>query len=261
MPSPFPGIDPYIESVGLWRDFHGAFLSRVRAMLNRRLPQNYAAVMDDEFRIFEEAEGGKSRGVLFDVAVARTAPTPPGRRAEAEAASGQPAAMLLPEDEDEEEPPLWLEIQHLPDRELVAVLELLSPTNKGGHGRSEYLRKRKLLLKQDIHLIELDFLLSGPRLPMRGTFPEGDFYALVSRVDRRPVCDVYAWSIRQPPPTIAVPLRRPDPDVPLDLAALHASAFDEGGYNRLLRYNAPLALPLAEEDRAWAAERAREAVR
>ena len=38
MPSPFPGMDPYIETSGLWGDFHGSLLAAVRADLNSHLP-------------------------------------------------------------------------------------------------------------------------------------------------------------------------------------------------------------------------------
>ena len=39
----------------------------------------------------------------------------------------------------------WIEIQRLPERTLVTVIELLSPTNKYQPGRSKYLEKRNAL--------------------------------------------------------------------------------------------------------------------
>lgn len=256
MPSPFPGVDPYIENLGILRDFHGTFLTFLRAALVQRLPPNYAALLDEEFRIFEEDHPERRpRSYRPDVAVARTGPAVVEGRGGV--AVAEPVTVPLPEPVPEEERPLWIEIRRVPDRELVTILELLSPTNKDGHGRREYIAKRNALLERDIHLVELDLLLSGPRLPMGAALPRGDFYAFVARADRRPECEVYAWMLRQPLPTIAIPLRAPDPDVPLDLAAAYATAYDAGGYNRLPLYDRPLELPLAVADRAWAAERAR----
>ncbi|MBX6316783.1 MAG: DUF4058 family protein, partial [Isosphaeraceae bacterium] len=144
---------------------------------------------------------------------------------------------------------------------LVTVIEVLSPTNKTGSGREEYLEKRRELIDRPVNLVELDLLLGGRRLPMAEPLPPGDYYALVSRAERRPQAEVYAWTIRQPLPTIPIPLRPPDPDVPLDLAAIFATAYERGRYARSLDYGAPLTVPLAETDRLWAEGLARRAGR
>src|SRR5581483_402078 len=132
----------------------------------------------------------------------------------------------------------YIEILHRPERQLVAVLELLSPSNKTEPGRSVYLTKRNALLYQNVHLVELDLLLGGHRLPFRKALPLGDYYALVARGDRRPDCDVYAWTIRQALPTIPIPLRAPDPDVLLDLATVFSTAYERGRYRRSIHYEA-----------------------
>ena len=38
MPSPFPGMDPYLEISGDWRDFHATFIAHCRDTLNELLP-------------------------------------------------------------------------------------------------------------------------------------------------------------------------------------------------------------------------------
>src|SRR5262249_46785753 len=106
-----------------------------------------------------------------------------------------------------------IRILHRPERKLVAVLEMLSPFNKTGDGFSEYCSKRLELLHQKVHLVELDLLLAGQRLPLSEPPPEGDYYAFVSRADRRPDCEIYHWPLRRPLPSIPVPLLAPDPDV------------------------------------------------
>jgi coproporphyrinogen III oxidase len=47
MQSPFPGIDPYLEASGRWRDFHHRFISEICDRLTKRLPPNYEAVVDE----------------------------------------------------------------------------------------------------------------------------------------------------------------------------------------------------------------------
>jgi hypothetical protein len=152
-----------------------------------------------------------------------------------------------------------IRIVRYPERELVTHVELLSPSNKRNPGRGEYDAKRVALLHQRINLVEIDLLLAGERLETVEPLPAGDYYALVSRAERRPECDVYAWSVRRPLPPIPVPLKRPDADVPLELAVVFGQAYDRGRYAELLRYDTPPPLGLAEPDVAWAAGVAREA--
>ncbi len=171
--------------------------------------------------------------------------------------------MLVPHPDPlfAEERLTWLEVRRLPDRELVTVIELLSPSNKIGDGRDSYLRKRNETMAEEVHLVELDFLLGGRRLPLAGPLPPGDFYALVTRASpRKRTCAVYAWSVRQPLPLVPVPLKAPDADVGLDLHAVFADAYRRGRYARSLR-RSPTEFPLAEDDRAWVLEQAKPAPR
>ena len=43
MPSPFPGMDPYIEHPEVWSDFHGDFAAEIRAELNKVIQPRYVA--------------------------------------------------------------------------------------------------------------------------------------------------------------------------------------------------------------------------
>jgi hypothetical protein len=169
----------------------------------------------------------------------------------------EPITVPLALDDLDEIRERWIEIKRLPDRSLVTVIEILSPTNKTGSGRIEYLEKRKQWIRQPVNVVEIDLLLGGHRLPMRGLLPSGDYYAFVSRSNRRPNCDVYAWSIRRELPAIPIPLSIPDPDVLLDLRAVFAQTYDGAPYGESIKYSAPLDSPLASEDRAWAEQQAR----
>jgi len=251
MPSPFPGMDPYIEASGSWLDFHGAFIATCREMLNARLPEHYVASMDERTHLVEVTEQ-EVRLIRPDIAVSRDRSS--------EAATQRPAnggvATLEPQEIPlalyEEVVERRIEIRTDPDRELVTVIELLSPTNKSHEGFAEYMSKRRAVLRQQVHLLEIDLLLAGKRPSLAGELPPGDYFAFLSRADHRPLCQVYAWNLRHALPTLPVPLKPTDHDVPLDLAELFTLTYDRGRYRQLLRYNRPLDVPLSDTDRRWA---------
>jgi hypothetical protein len=163
----------------------------------------------------------------------------------------EPVKISLPQVEVEVRT-VWIEIRRPPKRTPVTVIEVLSPANKSGEGFYEYLRKRRATIRQKVHLVKLDLLLRGERLPMERALPPGDFYALVSRSGERPESDVYAWTIRDPLPSIPIPLSRPDPDVMLDLGAVFATAYERGRYARLIDYTVSPSNVKKTADRAWA---------
>jgi len=115
----------------------------------------------------------------------------------------------------------------------VSVIEVLSPTNKAGMGRDDYLAQRDSLIDQPVNLVEIDLLISGGRMPMEKRLPAGDYYAIVARAERRPEAEVYAWSVRHPLPVLPIPLRQPDPDVALNLADVIKTTYDRGSGSRL----------------------------
>lgn len=242
MPNRFPGIDPYIESQHGWPDFHARFITYCRDALMDSFPEHYVAQIDEKYRDVEEPDesmGWKDSTTPFpEVSGGTVGPLEPVTI---------PLAMLVRKSRVERR----IEVRQLPEWSLVTVIEVLSPSNKG-LGRTEYLKKRAAVLRQDVHLVELDLLLSGQRLPMMWPLPPGDFYAFVARADRRPDCDVYAWPIRRVLPPIPIPLRAPDADVVLDLPAVYAYAMEKGRYGRSLNYAEPLELPLDPMDRDWA---------
>jgi hypothetical protein len=260
MPSPFPGMDPYIEDQGRWADFHSSLVTYCRDTLAARLPEDYVAQIGERVYLVTW-QVDESRAILPDVAVLRE------DRPAREAAGERPGVATLEPvvipyaNAQEQVRETWVDVLRLPDERLVTIIEVLSPTNKAGSGRWEYLGKRRDVFEQPVHLVEIDLLVAGARVPMARPLPRGDYYAIVARAGRRPDCEVYAWSMRDRLPTIPVPLLAPDPDVPLDLAELVAPAYEHGRYARRLRYERPLTLPLRAEDRAWAEGLAQAAVR
>jgi hypothetical protein len=210
MPSPFPGVDPFLEDQVYWPEFHSKYIRGAQESLAERVPDDY------EVRL------------------------------------GQRPSLILESDLSEEVVEHRIEIRRFPGRELVTVLELLSPSNKEAPGDRLYAKKRLELIDQAVHLVELDFLLGGKRLEIKEDLPRGHHHAFVSRAERRPLSEVYSWSIRDLLPVIPIPLKAPDADVLPDLAAIFDTVYQRARYERASDYTAPLKLPLSPEDRDWA---------
>jgi hypothetical protein len=254
MTSPFPGVDPYLESQGFWPDFHASFITYWRDALMDVLPDNYEARMDECVSLVE-LPPERIKRIEPDLALSRRGPSTGSTATSAGVATLEPVTVPLVIEEEERQ--TFIEILRRPGRTLVAVLELLSPSNKEEPGRSSYLVKRNALLRQSVHLVEVDLLLAGQRLPLAKDPPPGNFYAYVARGDRRPHCDVYAWNIRRPLPSIPVPLVHPDPDVLVDLAAVFKTTYERGRYARSIEYATPPLTALHGDDRDWTVEQAR----
>src|SRR5580704_9755101 len=190
MPSPFPGMDPYLEDPAYWSDFHASFLLYLRDTINEGLPANYEARIDEKVNLVETVPD-RIKLLEPDLALSQDRPSLPGVIAATATATLEPVTIphLFIEEEQHER---WIEILHRPERSLVSVLELLSPANKEEPGLHRYGDKRLALLHQEVHLVEVDLLLSGRRLPLRRPLPPADYYVLISRGDQRPNCQVYA---------------------------------------------------------------------
>ena len=217
MASPFPGMDPYLEAPALWPDVHGNLITEIQAVLGAQVRPKYFVGIERRVYILEEDD-------------------------------------MAEEIEVQER---FLAVRRLPGRELVAVIEILSPANRtpGSRGREEYLAKRRQTFRSSVHLVEIDLLRAGARIPSVDPLPSCDYLAHVSRTSLRPRGEVYAWGVREPPPTIPVPLGEGDPDAVLDLARAIRQVFDRVGYELIVDYDGPPPEPpLRAEDAAWADE-------
>ncbi|MCS6858695.1 MAG: DUF4058 family protein [Abditibacteriales bacterium] len=251
MPSPFPGMDPFIESQR-WEDFHHALSEVIREWLIPHVRPRYVVLVEE--RVYVERQTDGHRGLIIpDVTVLERE----GQEmlsqgaAAATAVAVAPVILTLPMPERKRE--AFLTIRERETMEVVTVIEVLSPDNKrpGAEGRREYLRKRETVLESEAHLIELDLLRGGERLPTVEPLPAADYYAFVSRAPRRPKVAVYPWTLRQALPTIPVPLAEGDPEVGLDLQSVFNTVYDRAGYDYSLDYRRPLEPPLREADIAW----------
>jgi hypothetical protein len=136
-------------------------------------------------------------------------------------------------------------------REVITVVELLSPTNKQpGENRRRYLSKRADLLNSSVHLVEID-LLRCPRPMPADHRPACTYSVLVSRARLRPQAGFWPIGLRDPLPTVPVPLRTGESDARLDLRNIIDRTYDESGYRYFLYQRDPDP-PLIGDDFAWA---------
>jgi hypothetical protein len=247
-------MDPYLETPALWADFHASFITYWREALIEHLPDHYEARIDEKVHLVETFSP-RAKRMEPDVAITQRRPSSAPAPAPAGAATLEPVTLSLIIEEETHE--RHIEILHRPDHKLVAVLELLSPCNKEEPGRTLYVGKRNALIYHPVHLVEVDLLLKGQRLPLTEELPSGDYYVMLSRGDRRPSCDVYVWTMRQPLPTIPIPLLPPDPDVWFDLGAVFTTTYNRARYARSIDYTAPPTISLDAARLAWVRERAR----
>ncbi|MFH5804292.1 DUF4058 family protein [Alienimonas sp. DA493] len=267
MPSPFPGMDPFLEDPGQFPALHGLLIASIVSQLQRSLPPEYLASLDERVWI-----GPGGRNVEPDTNVLRREPAGPASFAENGAGGGGTATLLAPgtaplilTTTDDPHREKFVEIRARADGEerVVAVLEVLSPSNKArGPGRDSYLAKQHDVLGTRQHLIELDLLRAGQPTT---ALPDDDrarvlrdvpYHACVARGDIPNRYELYPIPLREPLPRISIPLERDTPPIALDLQAAFDRAYDDGPFARRNPYGdlGHVTPPLSAEDAAWAAD-------
>jgi hypothetical protein len=257
MPSPFPGMDPYVERAALWPDFHDSLIMSIRAMLQPLLKPKYAALTQDRLYVVEA-----ERPIYPDVSVVRTPIESAGADAVAVAEPDAPTMFELWRDEIRE--PLIHIVEPAANNRVVTSIEVLSPSNKSpGEGRREYLLKREQLWRGGVNLIEIDLLRAGEptvRLSEEKRKELKPWHYLVAVTRRWPSRqEVYEILLEKRLPRVAIPLTPDDKDVVLDLQAVFTRTWDEGPYPELLRYDGAPPTTLTPEQAVWCHERLQEA--
>lgn len=250
MPSPFPGMDPYLEAPELWPDFHNNLAPEIQGYLNPQITPKYVARLVPRLS-YDGIDIGRSRTALPDIGVWRT-PTPPR---EGGIALASPIGKFVESIIPVEEPMRFtsVEIRKTNTGELVTAIEILSPSNKRrGHDDHEtYLKKRRELLRSQANLVEIDLLRGGDRPPLEVPVPPAPYYITVSRSETRPKVQVFPVALNEALPAVPIPLREPDPDAVLDLATCFTAVFERASYAVSIDYGEPVPPPEldAEEQR------------
>jgi Protein of unknown function (DUF4058) len=251
MPSPFPGMNPYLEQEDAWHDFHERFIPLVATILGGQLRPRYIVKIDEHVYVHEMTEKSRRLVGRADISLNKglgaRAPEPALRTAAGVLEA--PTRVRLPAVDRERLS--YLEIRDRRNRELVTVIELLSPVNKQpGPDREQYLAKRMELLNGPVHLVEIDLLRGGPPMPADER-PDCAYSVLVSRVERRLDAEFWPILLREPLPEIPVPVRSPDPDAHLDLQEVLNRLYDDAGYADYIYEGTPRP-KLSDDDAKWA---------
>ena len=258
--SPFPGMDPYLERH--WLDVHASLVPAARNALNQTLPDDLIARIEE--RVAVEAgpnDAGQSGRHPFgpDVRVFEAVEEIGGPGSAGGGIALAPFRLSLLDDPITER---FIEIIDVRGGErLVTVIEFVSPSNKLGDGLSVFVNKRTELLAGGTNVVEIDLVregnwrrLLGAQCPAKAE----SAYRATLRVPSHPTdIFVHPFPLREPLPTINIPLRPNESPCQLPLQPLIEDAYKGGRYGRTLDYTLDCDPPLAGPDAVWADERLR----
>ena len=271
MPSPFPGMDPYLENPHLWQDFHHRFATTMSDLMNQFLPGEFFAQMEQrlEVGIVDDEENESVSRYIPDVSINAAAWSD---RGQSTALIAQPRATVSPsEDWDVDvkmHKHLFIEIREASgEHRLVTLIEIVSPSNKRGKDRKAFIDKQNEIIASDASLIVIDLLRTGPRiLPsdeieqrLQNRKIRADYLVLIGRAwDRTPSrqhYQLFPFTLRDTLPVIPIPLRENNEEPTLDLQYLLQRVYDSGPYRRgAVNYTKPPDPPLTEAESTWAAQ-------
>lgn len=252
MPSPFPGMDPWLEDPEVFGDVHASLIHLLREALNGSMPPGYKAgtstrvwVDDTQRREPDVALYRRDRDVGEPAGGLATLP-------------GLTDVGLLTESDPWEQP--FLEVRTGQGKRLVTCIEVVSRSNKaaGNKGRELYQSKQEECRMGGINLVEIDLLRGGPHTTCvpRGRLERAagpfDYHVSVLRAGHPPRAFGAAIKLADRLPAVGIPL---DPDVPpvtVDLQVLFDRCYDSGRYPDAVDYTQTPDPPLSAEQQAWA---------
>jgi len=260
MPSPFPGMDPYLEGY-LWPDVHHSLANKIRQLLTPQLKPRYVARL--EISVVEDRTPEVEIGVMYpDVEIVK-ADQGKLRETVEEYISADERALVapltIPRLHTVEVRLASIEIRDVGQNELITCIEIISPVNKREPGLSQYRRKQQRLYDAGVHLLEIDLLRRGTRALAHPRLPDVAYLAALTRASSGRI-EVWPIKLQDRLPLLPVPLRAPDPDTRLDLSAALAAIYDEAAYELSIDYRSPPPPPpLAEAELEWARSRVEQA--
>lgn len=254
MKSPFPGMDPYLES--RWLDVHSHLNIYSSDVLNQRLPPGLLARSEERAIVAVDDRDG--RDIAPDVSIfERGLAEPSWASSDSSVAVAESVCVVLKKRDIKQR---YLEIRDARSGgRVVTVIEFVSPTNKrSGDGLTKYRQKQEECFYGGVNLVEIDLTRAGDRsliMPI-WTLSRPDrttYQAWISRAND----SIHGWAFRLPLtqrlPAIPIPLRPTDQDVLLELQPLIDQIYVNGRYEVDIDYSEPLEPPLSAEEAEWAA--------
>jgi Protein of unknown function (DUF4058) len=252
MLNPFPGMNPYLEHPELWHQVHNHLIGGIAfAIANQIAPKYRVSIEQRCYQSFDDPQslvGIADVGIKPDVAQ-------DDRRLES---SGSVSTLIKPQRVQIPIPwevkERYLEVREVATKELITVIEILSPANKrSGEGRSLYEAKRMKILTTLTNLIEIDLLRSGKPMTMMGA-GESDYRILVSRSGDRPHADLFRFDLQQVIPDFPVPLRPESAEVMVDLQSVLNDVYQRGRLDLSIDYSQDPIPELNGADLVWMRE-------
>jgi Protein of unknown function (DUF4058) len=254
MPSPFPGMDPYLECH--WRDVHSSLVIYIRDAVQDFLPADLRARVEE--RVVLETPEGWANPLFPDVRVIDGRPQVQAKTTTIVRKPG--AEFILLEAGPEPLTEGYIEIVDVRSgNRVVTIIEVLSPSNKvSGDDRKEYKRKQAEIVQSETNLVEIDLIRVGKHtvaIPLANLIgiKRTPYLVCVRRAGHSKAA-VYPIPLYEKLPTVQVPLRPDDEDVLLDLQALIEQCYRKGRYEVDLDYRLDADPPLTGPDAEWADE-------
>lgn len=258
MPSPFPGMNPYLENPELWTEVHHRLITAIADAIESNLSLQYRVAIEKRTYLSDGEEESVTVAIP-DVSVYSSQTSTPTQTQSTATLPAQVEAVTVTIPVPEEKREGYLEIREVETGYVVTAIEVLSPTNKrAGMGRDTYERKRREVLSCPTNLVEIDLLRGGKPMRILSEIPPSDYRILVCRGDRRPLAELYAFSVQQEIPKFLLPLQSGDTEPLVDLQSLLVGVYNRARFDMAINYRLDPVPPLKAEDKIWADELLRE---
>lgn len=219
VPSPFPGMNPYLENPELWPEGHHRLITAIADAIAPPIPPKYRVAIEKRTYLSDGEDQTPSNTTL--------------------SAQSESVTVILPMPEEVREG--YLEIREVTTGRVVTAIEVLSPTNKrAGKGRETYETKRREVLSSPTHLVEIDLLRDDKPMRIMSETQKTDYRILVSRRNRRPLAQLYAFTVRQEIPKFPLPLQLGDTEPLVDLQSLLIGVYERAGFDLAVDYSRQL---------------------
>ena len=255
MPSPFPGMDPYLEPH--WPAIHQVLITDAWQRLNDQLPDDLVACVEERVSIEQAVADGLVEGAI----IGRVGPDVRVLAPDRSPATPGPVTINAPmELQPGGNPAVAARYVAIVDASgrVITAIEFVSPSNKRAPDMARFRANRAALLGGGVHCVEVDLVRGGRwrALMAPETCPAGGvtaYRAVVRTAGPEARSFLYPVPLRSPLPDVEVPLRERDAAAVLPLQAMLTDIYRKGRWAKLVDYARPLRPPLDLDDAAWAA--------
>ena len=246
-PSPFPGMDPYLEA-DMWPDVHHNLASEIQDAIAPQIAPKYITKVEPS--VIKDRSAQQDIGIMYpDVGVFdRTKPELLSGKAKSLVT---PATLSLPRVMEWEVRLPTIYIYDRRQQQLITAIEILSPVNKRDPQLSDYRRKRQDMVEAGVHLLEIDLIRRGQPPLQHAQLPVCDYRIVLERSDQART-DIWALDLTDALPVLPVPLAPGDAEAAFDLGHILHTLYQRKMYALSLDYQSDPPPPaMSPEKLAW----------